>query len=104
MNSEIMCYSFWALHALLTLIVCYVEIWSEGSLKDLSVDSNVYAETTVNQTLAAKQLYRAVRGITLDCVCLLISVFDMFFRLIQETRQLTIYIGINTFSDRLETV
>ncbi|VDI10623.1 Hypothetical predicted protein [Mytilus galloprovincialis] len=41
------------------------KIWGDGGLRDLLVDSGVYAAATVDQMLSGKQFNRAVRGLTL---------------------------------------
>jgi len=40
-------------------------MWAVGRLRDLLVDSGVYAGNTVEQMLTGKQFNRAVRGFTL---------------------------------------
>ena len=57
-------------HTVCTFIACIGKIWGDGGLKDLLVDSNVYAESTVNLMLAGKQFHRAVPGITIAYECL----------------------------------
>ncbi|CAC5394837.1 unnamed protein product [Mytilus coruscus] len=41
------------------------KIWGDGGLRDLLVDSVLYAAATVDQMLSGKQFNRAVRGLTL---------------------------------------
>ena len=69
-------------HTVCTFIACTGKLWGDGGLKDLLVDSNVYAESTVNLMLAGKQFHRAVRGITVAYECLtqlwLAAFFDWY--------------------------
>ncbi|CAG2194970.1 unnamed protein product [Mytilus edulis] len=52
-------------HTLSCFISSIGKIWGDGGLRDLLVDSGVYAAATVDQMLAGKQFNRAVRGLTL---------------------------------------
>ena len=54
-------------HTVCTFIACISKLCG---LKDLLVDSNVSAESTMNLMLAGKQFHRAVRGITIAYECL----------------------------------
>ncbi|MES9879249.1 MAG: hypothetical protein ABW185_00005 [Sedimenticola sp.] len=58
-------------HGMCAFIASIGKLWAAGGLKDLLVDSDVYAENTVDQMLAGKQFFRAVRGITLAYECLM---------------------------------
>ncbi|CAG2243524.1 unnamed protein product [Mytilus edulis] len=52
-------------HTLSCFISSIGKIWGDGGLRDLLVDSGVYAAATVDQMLSGKQFNRAVRGLTL---------------------------------------
>ncbi|CAG2205652.1 unnamed protein product [Mytilus edulis] len=52
-------------HTLSCFISPIGKIWGDGGLRDLLVDSGVYAAATVDQMLSGKQFNRAVRGLTL---------------------------------------
>ncbi len=52
-------------HTQCTYIACIGRIWSSGGLRDLLVDSDVYAVATVDQMLLGKQFNRAIHGLTL---------------------------------------
>jgi len=52
------------------------KLWGDGGLRDLLVDSGVYAAATVDQMSCGKQLNRALRGLTL-CYEALKSLFQM---------------------------
>ena len=54
-----------AFHSLSTFISSLGKMWAVGGLRDLLVDSGVYAGNTVEQMLTGKQFNRAVRGFTL---------------------------------------
>ena len=41
------------------------QLWGDGSLRDIIIDSGVYASATVDQMLSGKQYKRAVRGLIL---------------------------------------
>jgi hypothetical protein len=51
--------------SLSTFIFALGKLWADGGLRDLLVDSDVYAGNTVEQMLIGKQFNRAVRGFTL---------------------------------------
>ena len=53
------------LHTLSCFIAAIGKLWGDGGLRDLLVDSDVYAGSTADLMLAAKQFHRAVRGLTL---------------------------------------
>ena len=67
-------------HTVCTFIACICKLWG---LKDLLIDSNVNAESTVNLMLAGKQFHRAVRVITIVYECLtqlwLAAFFDWYY-------------------------
>ena len=52
-------------HTLSCFIAAIGKLWGDGGLRDLLVDSNVYASSTTDLMLAGKQFHRAVRGLTL---------------------------------------
>lgn len=52
-------------HALSCFISAIGKLWSDGGLRDMLVDSEVYAGCTVDQMLPSKQFNRAVRGLTI---------------------------------------
>ena len=52
-------------HGMCCFIACIGKLWGDGGLKDMLVDSDVYALTTVDQMLTGRQFHRAVRGLTL---------------------------------------
>ncbi|CAC5392795.1 unnamed protein product [Mytilus coruscus] len=52
-------------HTLSCFISSIGKIWGDGGLRDLLVDSGVYAAATVDRMLSGKQFNRAVRGLTL---------------------------------------
>ena len=56
-------------HTACTFITC-IGILGDVGLNDLLVDSNVYAESTVNLMWAGKHFHRAVRGVTIAYECL----------------------------------
>ncbi|VDI33431.1 Hypothetical predicted protein [Mytilus galloprovincialis] len=56
------------------------KLWSEAGLKDLLVDSGVYAGTTAEQMLSGKQFNRAVRGLTLVYEALMHVLLSQFFQ------------------------
>ena len=62
---------------------CYIaaigKLWGDGGLKDLLVDSSVYAARTVDQMLNGKEINRNVRALTLAYEALSVSWLDAFF-------------------------
>jgi hypothetical protein len=52
-------------HTLFCFIASIGKLWADGGLRDLMVDSGVYAGCTVDQMLSGKQFNRVVRGLTL---------------------------------------
>ena len=52
-------------HGMCSFISCIGKMWGDGGLKDMLVDSNVYAPSTADQMLSGRQFHRAVRGLTL---------------------------------------
>ncbi|CAG2211852.1 unnamed protein product [Mytilus edulis] len=67
-------------HALSCFIAAVGKLWSEAGLKDLLVDSGVYAGTTAEQMLSGKQFNRAVRGLTLVYEALMHVLLSQFFQ------------------------
>lgn len=52
-------------HCTVQFIAAIGKLWGDGGLRDLLVDSGVYASNTADQMLVGKQFHRSVRGITL---------------------------------------
>ena len=52
-------------HTLNCFIAAIGKLWGDGGLRDLLVDSDVYAGSTADLMLAGKQFHLAVRGLTL---------------------------------------
>jgi len=52
-------------HTLSCFTACIGILWADGGLRDLLVDSGVYAGCTVDQMLSGKQFNRAIRGLTI---------------------------------------
>ena len=52
-------------HTLSCFIAAIGKLWGDGGLRDLLVDSDVYAGSTADLMLAGKQFHRAVRELTL---------------------------------------
>ena len=52
-------------HSLSCFIAALGKLWGEGDLRDLLVDSDVYAFSTADLMLAGRQFYRVLRGLTL---------------------------------------
>ena len=52
-------------HSLCCYIAAIGKLWADGGLRDLLVDSDVYAGCTVDQMLSGKQFNRSVRGLIL---------------------------------------
>jgi hypothetical protein len=63
---------------------CYIagieKLWGDGGLKDVIVDSSVYAAGTVDRMLNGKEFDRAVRALTLTYEALSVSWLGAFFR------------------------
>ncbi|CAG2198098.1 unnamed protein product [Mytilus edulis] len=60
-------------------IVAIGKLWGDGGLKDLLVDSSVYASETVDQMMNGKEFNRAVRALTLAFGDLYVSLLSAFF-------------------------
>ena len=52
-------------HTLSCFIAEVGKLWGDGGLRDLLVDSDVYAGSTADLMSAGKQFHRAVRGLNL---------------------------------------
>ncbi|VDI47141.1 Hypothetical predicted protein [Mytilus galloprovincialis] len=65
-------------------ISCIGKLWADGGLRDLMVDSGVYAGCTVDQMLLGKQFNRSVRGLTLVYEALRSLWFASFFKWCEE--------------------
>ncbi|VDI19996.1 Hypothetical predicted protein, partial [Mytilus galloprovincialis] len=63
---------------------CIGKLWADGGLRDLMVDSGVYAGCTVDQMLLGKQFNRSVRGLTLVYEALRSLWFASFFKWCEE--------------------
>ena len=67
-------------HTLCTFIASIGKLWGDGGLRDMLVDSELYAGCTADMMLMGKQFKRAMRGLTLVyealCALLLRSFFD----------------------------
>ena len=62
-SSHILCLG--GFHSLSCYIAAIGKLWADGGLRDLLVESEVYAGNTVDQMLSGKQFNRSVRGLTL---------------------------------------
>lgn len=71
-------------HTTNTYIACINAIWGDAGLRDMLVDSEVYAGKTVDSMLAGKQFYRAVRGLTLCYEVLVTLLLENFFAWIKQ--------------------
>ncbi|CAG2209161.1 unnamed protein product [Mytilus edulis] len=71
-------------HTLSCFIACIGKLWADGGLRDLMVDSGVYAGCTVDQMLLGKQFNRSVRGLTLVYEALRSLWFASFFKWCEE--------------------
>ena len=76
------------LHTLSCFTACIGKLWADGGLRDLLVDSGVYAGCTVDQMLSGKQLNRAIRGLTLAYEALSSVWFCAFFKWCDENGQI----------------
>ena len=52
-------------HTLSCFIAAVGKLWGDDGLRDLLVDSDIYAGSTADFMLAGKQFHHAVRGLTL---------------------------------------
>jgi hypothetical protein len=65
-------------HKLCTFIAAIGQIWGDAGLRDILVDSNVFAANTADQMLLGKQFHRAVRGLTLTYEALMTLLISRF--------------------------
>lgn len=66
-------------HNLSTFIAAVGKIWGDGGLRDMLVDSGLYAANSADQMLLGKQFHRSVRGLTLTyeaLMCMLLAQFQ----------------------------
>jgi hypothetical protein len=72
---------------------CFVasigKLWGDGGLKDLLIESSVYAAGTVEQMMTGKQFNRAVRALTLVYEALSSRLLSAFFEWCRENDILT---------------
>ena len=66
-------------HTLSCYIAAIGKLWGDGGLKDLLVDSSVYAAGTVDQMLSGKEFNRATRAFALAYEALSVSWLSAFF-------------------------
>jgi hypothetical protein len=66
-------------HTLSCYIAAIEKLWGDGGLKDLLVDSSVYAAGTVDQILNGKEFNRATRAFVLAYEALSVSWLSAFF-------------------------
>ena len=66
-------------HTLSCYIAAIGKLWGDGGLKDLLVDSSVYAAGTVDQMLNGKEFNRATRAFALAYEALSVSWLSAFF-------------------------
>ena len=66
-------------HTLSCYIATIGKLWGDGGLKDLLVDSSVYAAGTVDQMLNGKEFNRATRAFVLAYEALSVSWLSAFF-------------------------
>ena len=74
-------------HTLSTFTACIGKIWGDSGLKDLLVESNVYASNTVDRMLTGHQFHRTIRGLTLAFEVLTISFVSSFFKWMDSSRE-----------------
>ena len=71
-------------------VCCFIrsigKLFTDAGLKDLLVESGIYAEATVNMMLAGKQFHRSVRGLTLAYEALMQIFLEEFIKWL-ETHQ-----------------
>ena len=67
-------------HTLCCYLASVGKLWADGGLRDLLVDSGVYASGTVDQMLLGKQFNRAVRGLSLAYEALMSVFLGAFFK------------------------
>jgi hypothetical protein len=67
----------------------FSKLWGDGGLKDLLIESSVYAAGSVEQMMTGKQFNRAVRALTLVYEALLSLWLSAFFEWCTENDILT---------------
>jgi hypothetical protein len=65
-------------HTMSYFVASIGKLWGDGGLKDLLIESSVYAAGTVEQMMTGKQFNRAVRALTMSFKCVLFSPFNLF--------------------------
>jgi hypothetical protein len=75
-------------HTLSCFTACIGKLSADGGLRDLLVDSGVYAGCTVDQMLSGKQFNRAIRGLTLAYEALSSLWLCAFFKWCDENGQI----------------
>ncbi|CAC5420133.1 unnamed protein product [Mytilus coruscus] len=65
-------------HSLSCFLASIGKLWADGGLRDLLVDSGVYAGNTAELMLNGKEFNRAVRGFTLVCEALEVLFISAF--------------------------
>ena len=88
-------------HTLCTFTACIGKLWGDSGLKDLLVDSGVYAAGTVERMMTGHQFHRAVRGLTLCFEVLMGRFIDAFLRWENQQHPER---GADTTSNRLHRV
>jgi len=73
-------------HALSCYIAAIGKLWGDGGLKDVLVDSSVYASGTVDQMLNGKAFNRATRAFVLAYEALSVSWLSAFFSWCNENK------------------
>ena len=71
-------------HSLNCFIAAVGKLWGDGGLRDLLVDSDVYAGSTADLMFARKQFHHAVRGLNLPS-----AIFSYLLSLIGARRRKT---------------
>ncbi|CAG2218901.1 unnamed protein product [Mytilus edulis] len=66
-------------HTLSCFIASIGKLWGDGGLKDLLIDSSVYAAGTVDQMMCGKQFNCAVRALTVVYEALVVFWLSSFF-------------------------
>lgn len=80
-------------HTACTFIACIGKLWGDAGLRDMLVDSTVYAGNTADHMLKGKQFHRAVRGLT---IC-----FEALFSLLLENFQAWLFLNNSHHIDTL---
>jgi hypothetical protein len=85
-SSHILCLG--GFHTLCCFIASIGKLWGDAGLRDLLVESDVYAALTADQMLAGKQFQRGLRGLTLAYEALLEMWISAFFKWCQQEGKL----------------